>query len=76
MGSILIRLRYSTGAHRASAPGHKATASSAVSAKHACEALVKKLHPAEQIERVEALESTADQGFTEYRFHFKQALGV
>ena len=76
MSSILIRLRYSTGAYRASAPGHRATASSSISAKHACVALVKKLHPAEQIERVEPLKATGDTSLTEYRFHFKQALGV
>lgn len=71
MKSIDIRVRYSTGAYHASVAGQKVTASSSISEHDASKALLRKLQPTAELERIERLSSGHLGSATPIRLHLK-----
>lgn len=69
MAHIDIKIRYSTGAYHASAPGRKETASSAMSGEEAGTRLLKKLAPGVLLDRTELLSPGTYPEATIVRFH-------
>ncbi|WPN56667.1 hypothetical protein [Pseudomonas sp. P9_31] len=71
MEYIDIRVRYSTGAYHASVSGQKVTASSSISERDASKALLCKLQPDAELERIELLSVGHFGSATCIRLHLK-----